>query len=280
MSKFEYVTLYDLMDSFWDSSLSGYAIDYSNTFMHEFIQIKTNNFDSYKFKLFIIDLRNYIFKMDFCLLSELENTPEPPKDLFSINWNEEKPNLLANVKFEDDLNFRQRIDYLRSIEIGVSVNDAYNRCLEFTDIAEELFYNTIHSDKNEENAIPLITPKKVLLIHNNNRHNKFRTNYNEECLTRIMKLLIQKGFLINTDIDDWLYWFNIKPINSPKKLIWEGTPTMLANVIQQICLICSPSAVISAFGIKPVKPTKPKYINTTIFKEIEQIILVTKQKKD
>ena len=266
MGRFDFIDLYEVMDNLINGENSYYGIQLTDTLLYEFIEEKTNKFESYKFNLLIIELRNYIYKMDFHSLNEIEKITEP-----------DKLELLADIKFENNWNFRERIDYLLNIGIGISVNRSYNRFLEFTDIAEDLFC-TVKFGKNEaNNDIPLISKSQVNIIHKNNRHIKFRTSYNEECLTRIMKLLLKKGFLKNTDVDDWLYWFNMKSLDSPLTLIWENTPTMLSNVIQQICFTCSPTAVISAFGIIPVKPTKPKYIHTATFKEIEQIIVISQK---
>ncbi|MEI6754448.1 MAG: hypothetical protein WCK78_14935 [Paludibacter sp.] len=108
---------------------------------------------------------------------------------------------------------------------------------------------------------------------------KFKTDLSVECLIRIMHYLLQKKKLINPNVDNWLYWFNLKDINISEPLKWNGSPTLLSNVIQQLCGECIACTVKMAFNTNIfVKPTKNKYERSRMYKEIEQIITISIKK--
>lgn len=111
-------------------------------------------------------------------------------------------------------------------------------------------------------------------------HPKFNSTLSDDCLIKIMHYLSNKNKLINANIDTWLYWFNRKYIKVPEPLKWNSSPTMLSNIIQQLCGESISTIVKNAFCTKTyVKPTKHKYERSRMHKEIEQIIIISKQKK-
>lgn len=108
---------------------------------------------------------------------------------------------------------------------------------------------------------------------------KFQSFLSDECLIKIMQHLIQKNLLENTNSDIWLYWFNRKPIKSPETLKWNKSNTLLSNIIQHLCGESIALTVKTAFCTKVyVKPTKRKYERSRMYKEIEQIIIISNKK--
>ena len=108
---------------------------------------------------------------------------------------------------------------------------------------------------------------------------KFKTELSDECLIKIMHYLSHKKKLINPNSDIWLFWFNRKPLKNPEFLVWDNSPTLLSNVIQQICGECIACTVKTAFNTAVfVKPTKNKYERSRMYKEIEQIITISMKK--
>ena len=108
---------------------------------------------------------------------------------------------------------------------------------------------------------------------------KFNSNLSDDCLIRIMRYLFHKKKLDNQNSDVWLFWFNRKYIKVPEPLKWKGTPSMLSNVIQQLCGESISNTIKTAFCTKEyIKPTKNKYEHSKMHKEIEQIIIISMQK--
>lgn len=108
---------------------------------------------------------------------------------------------------------------------------------------------------------------------------KFHSQLSDDCLIKIMHYLISKNLLENTNSDIWHYWFNRKSINSPETLKWNGSNTKLSNVVQHLCGESIAHSVKTAFCTNGyVKPTKSKYERSRTYKEIEQIITISKQK--
>ena len=109
---------------------------------------------------------------------------------------------------------------------------------------------------------------------------KFRCSHTDECLIKIMLYLSNNMKLINTNSDLWLFWFNRKCIKIPLTLKWNDSPTMLSNVIQHLCGCCISKTIKTAFKTNVfVKPTWKTYQSSKTYKEIEQIITISKQKK-
>ena len=108
----------------------------------------------------------------------------------------------------------------------------------------------------------------------------FTSNLSDEALNKIFQKLCKENKLPkNTDAGLWLYWFNRNPMSTDtKQLDWEGRPSMLTNVIQQICGEADADAIMAAFGVKKCSPTQSKHINTDIGKTIAQIITIEKAK--
>ena len=85
--------------------------------------------------------------------------------------------------------------------------------------------------------------------------------------------------LDNPNSDVWLFWFNRKYIKVPEPLKWKGSPSMLSNIIQHMCGESISNTIKTAFCTKEyIKPTKSKYERSKMHKEIEQIIIISKQK--
>jgi hypothetical protein len=101
----------------------------------------------------------------------------------------------------------------------------------------------------------------------------------DDCLTKIMQHLVDKNQLSKTDAGLWLYWFNRNPkFENPTQLNWSGTPTMLANVMSQIC--GTYQTVAAKAAIKDVKITnvsKSKYKNGAMYKAINQIMTINQK---
>ena len=121
------------------------------------------------------------------------------------------------------------------------------------------------------------SPKDVLQI---NPLPKFKTELSDECLINIMHYLSRKKKLVNPNTDSWLFWFNLKDLKNLEHLKWDDSPTLLSNVIQHLCGECIANTVKTAFNTAVfVKPTKNKYEQSRMYKEIEQIITISIKKK-
>jgi hypothetical protein len=108
---------------------------------------------------------------------------------------------------------------------------------------------------------------------------KFNSPLSDDCLIKIMQFLFQKKKINNPNVDTWLYWFNRKYINIPEPMSWTGSNTLLSNIIQQLCGNCISYTIKTAFGTEVfVKPTWKIYQSSNMYKEIERIITVSKQK--
>jgi len=108
---------------------------------------------------------------------------------------------------------------------------------------------------------------------------KFYTTLTDECLIKIMHHLSNKSKLLNSNSAVWLFWFDRKPLKTPEFLDWNGSTTLLSNVIQHLCGECIACTVKTAFNTTAfVKPTKNKYEQSRMYKEIEQIITITMKK--
>lgn len=110
---------------------------------------------------------------------------------------------------------------------------------------------------------------------------KFQSGLSNDCLINIMHHLCKKKKLEKPNIEIWLFWFNRKCVRIPEPLKWEGSPTMLSNVIQHLCGESIAGTVKTAFNTTVYfKPTKDKYERGRMYKEIEQIITISMQKND
>ena len=108
---------------------------------------------------------------------------------------------------------------------------------------------------------------------------KFESTYSDDCLIKIMHHFSHKSKLINPNSDVWLFWFDRKPLRNPGFLEWNGSPTLLSNVIQHLCGSCISNTIKTAFGTDVfVKPTWKAYQSSKMYKEIERIIMISKQK--
>lgn len=110
---------------------------------------------------------------------------------------------------------------------------------------------------------------------------KFNSSLSDDCLIKIMHYLLHQKKLIHTNADIWLFWFNRNYIKVPEPLIWVGSPTLLSNVIQHLCGESIAATIKTAFGTSVyVKTTKKRYERCKMYKEIEQIITISKQKNN
>ncbi len=110
---------------------------------------------------------------------------------------------------------------------------------------------------------------------------KFQSKLSNDCLINIMHYLDKKKKLEKPNIETWLFWFNRKCVRIPEPIKWKGSPTLLSNIIQQLCGKSIATVVKTAFNTTLYfKPTKSKYEHSRIHKEIEQIIIISKQKTD
>jgi hypothetical protein len=139
-------------------------------------------------------------------------------------------------------------------------------------LAEEFRFNLFIFKKKK---LPLALPSDL----ENNILPKFNSPLSDDCLIKIMQFLFQKKKLNNPNVDTWLYWFNRKYINIPEPMSWTGSNTLLSNIIQQLCGNCISNTIKTAFGTEVfVKPTWKIYQSSNMYKEIERIITISKQK--
>lgn len=139
-------------------------------------------------------------------------------------------------------------------------------------LAEEFRFNLFIFKKKK---LPLALPTKL----DDNILPKLNSPLSDDCLIKIMQFLFQKKKLNNPNVDTWLYWFNRKYINIPEPMSWTGSNTLLSNIIQQLCGNCISNTIKTAFGTEDfVKPTWKIYQSSNMYKEIERIITVSKQK--
>jgi len=109
---------------------------------------------------------------------------------------------------------------------------------------------------------------------------KFNSPLSDDSLIKIMHYLSHKKLLVNPNTDSWLFWFNRKALKIPEPLKWRGTSSMLSNIIQHLCGASCSNTIKTAFCTKEyAKPTRKEYESGRTYKEIEQIITVSKQKK-
>ena len=132
-----------------------------------------------------------------------------------------------------------------------------------------------------QNQTTSIANKKQIeaIIIENHIFPKFQTTLSRECMISIMLYLIKRGLLVKTDSDTWLYWFDLKDLVLPKHLHWNSSPTRLSNIIQHLTGNCISKTIKIAFATDIyVNPTRKDYRRGRIYKDIEQIILLSKQK--
>lgn len=139
-------------------------------------------------------------------------------------------------------------------------------------LAEEFRFNLfIFKKKNLQFALPTKLDHNILP--------KLISPLSDDCLIKIMQYLIQKKKLDNTNSDSWLFWFNRKYIKTPAPLKWKGSNTLLSNIIQHLCGESNSTTIKTAFCTQIyVKPTRKIYESGKMYKEIEQIITISKKK--
>jgi hypothetical protein len=107
---------------------------------------------------------------------------------------------------------------------------------------------------------------------------RFSTTLSPNCMIAIMRYLYKRGFLLNTDIDTWLYWFDLHEQKIPRYIHWKGSPTLLSNIIQHLTGNCFSKIIKMAFSTNHfVNPTYKEYLKGSIYKDIERIIVISKQ---
>lgn len=143
--------------------------------------------------------------------------------------------------------------------------------------------NTKELKFNDNNLICTIYNIKSIIENQlqNPLLSKFDSDLSNDCLVNIMILLMkEKKGLEQTNSDLWLYHFNRKPYDNPTPLTWNGTPSMLTNVIQSICVPNSEygKAIKSVFDRNKVPATADKFKTTKIGKAINQLKTIDQQK--
>lgn len=141
-------------------------------------------------------------------------------------------------------------------------------------LAKKYSFNLyIFNEDNIEVNFPIELDNKILP--------KFNSLLSDDCLIKIMQYFSHKKMLDHANSDVWLFWFNRKYIKVPEPLKWNGSPSMLSNVIQHVCGESISNTIKTAFCAKEyIKPTKNKYEHSKMHKEIEQIITISKQKNN
>lgn len=206
---------------------------------------------------------NQIYKHFFISVLNLQidnkefiNSPSQQNTIFSTNYN-----LTVGV-----------LKHLDFIENLIKLFGCFE--IDLISIAEKSNYNLYLFKEKMNNGIQLDLESKNII------HPKFNSPLSDDCLIKIMQFLFQKKKLNNPNVDTWLYWFNRKFINIPEPINWIGSNTMLSNIIQHLCGECCISIIKKAFNTTEfVKPTRKEYELSRVYKEIEQIITITKQKK-
>lgn len=108
---------------------------------------------------------------------------------------------------------------------------------------------------------------------------KFQSTLSNDCLINIMHHLYKKKKLEKPNIEIWLFWFNRKCVRIPEPLKWKGSNTLLSNIIQHLCGESNSTTIKTAFCTQTyVKPTRKIYESGKMYKDIEQIITISKKK--
>ncbi len=235
---------------------------------YDFIKDKSDDFDPYKFKYLIDDIRNYIYKMDYYLINERVNEPEP----IQLFGNSEHVNLnhFSHIKFDTDYTLRQRIDFLLTLDICILDKWEFYRLLEFTDIAEELYRINVTNKVNAPIINSNINP--VQLATHNPAHLRFDSNLSENKLIAIKSYFIRKNMLADTTDENWLYWFKKSDCDNPTILNWTNSPTMLVNCFSLISNNYYRKAIRSAFGIPVPSPTLKNFERTGTHNDLTHIL--------
>jgi len=267
---FKYIELYEqtlieVRDNLLDMNDITKQIAYANFILHDFdksfypIQMLSKSEQNNKCKEFF----EYVLNRQFIAGNDQSTA---------------SPNYSLSVRLINHLDFIDKLieifSYLDIDLLALSKKYKHNLYL-FDDNkniqpVDSVFESTIESEyivKNKKTKLQhLILPK-------------FETQLSSECLIKIMHYLTHKKKLINPNADCWLFWFNLKDVKNPEYLIWDGSPTLLSNVIQHLCSESIADTVKTAFNTSVyVKPTKHKYERSTMYKEIEQIITISMKK--
>ncbi len=269
MGKFDYVTLYEYMDEFLNEFNVKYVASYTNSLFYDFIKDKSDDFNPYKFKFLIDDIRNYIYRMDYYLINERVNEPEP----IQLFGNAEYINLnhFSHIKFDADYTLRQRIEFLLTLDICILDKWEFYRLLEFTDIAEELYRINVTNSVGTPIISNNINPVKS--IPPNPNHFRFDTNLSSETLNKVKNYFIRNKMLAETTDENWLYWFKKSDFENPTNLNWTDTPTMLVNCFSYICTKRYRKAIKSAFAIPyVVKRTNDNFERTAVHSHLTNIL--------
>lgn len=175
--------------------------------------------------------------------------------------------LIAHLDFIDRL-----IELFSCSDIDLLDLAANRNCslFVFEDVDSSLTISQTTSIANKEQIEAIITENHCIP--------KFSTTLSPECLILIMRYLIKRGLLIKTDTETWLYWFDLHEQSFPGFLHWNSSPTLLSNIIYHLTGNCISNIIKTAFSTDIfVNPTRKDYINGRIYKDIERIILLSKQ---
>lgn len=222
--------------------------------------------------------RNRLYKETFEVILDREFLSEDAASIQDDECSDPYLNFNLTARLINHLDFIDKlIELFSCFEIDlISLAKKYKHNLYIFDTDKR----EIESKGEPESTINILS-----LIEKNNFKDtilpKFTSSLSDDCLIKIMHYLSNKNKLINANIDIWLFWFNRKYIRVPEPLKWNSSPTMLSNIIQQLCGESISMIVKKAFCTKTyVKPTKHKYERSRMHKEIEQIIIISKQKNN
>ncbi len=222
-------------------------------------------------------LNNLIFETEKRLIEVQSNSFDHLKDRTQNDYNK-----YLTALEEDDLIYW----YDDKVEInGKKLNDtiAQKKGIENHKLLRRRLKieNEVKSLNDRISLFRKIIEREPYAKKRNNQPAKFKSNYSDESLTKIMQLLVSKKQLAETDLDLWLYWFNRSTkYETPIQMDWIGTPTMAANVFSTICGNYQTVAAKAAFkDIKITNVSIRKDKPNTLLKRINGIIVMDKQNK-
>jgi hypothetical protein len=258
-------TLIEVRDNLLDMNDITKQIAYANFILHDFdksfypIQMLSKSEQNIKCKEFF----EFVLNQQF--IAENDQSTTSPNYNLSIQ-------LINHLDFIDKL-----IEMFWYLDIDLlELSKKYKHNLYLFDDNKSIqpvisvFESTIESEY-------IVKNKKTKLQHD--ILPKFDTQLSDDCLIKVMHYLAHKKKLINPNADSWFFWFNRNPLKNTHSLRWNGSPTLLSNVIQHLCGNCISNTIKTSFATNIfVKPTWKLYQSSKTYKEIEQIITISIKK--
>ena len=222
------------------------AESFSYTEMYEYIKFKTDNFDKFKFDLFIVDLR--LFTPIFDKYSE-----NVDGEIELISENETN----YDLEWHTDMKLHEYIDTLEKMNDGLLIcND---RIKYFSKIAEDL-YSTVCETKTTElinnNTPPPVefSANKIIDIYDPKKvHKEFKKE-------------------LNCNYDTFRAWF-VDSVICGKKMSWkydDGNKTQLRSFVYNLCGGWTPKQTNTAFNITVDSNTRDTQINDELIQRLEK----------